>query len=436
MNKKILAAIIEDDYLKWQKIFLTRPDAVMFMDTLDESMIPALSAISRGLIKGFAIELIKTYMDKDPETQSRIIDGYAEGLALEDIELTLDPALGFEHAAWVRFALKNGVDKKLIKKYTSRILRLDEYQLREVFKGLVDGLEEKYVDVYAKWHVFSGCDVTSLREWLQTSEEAKKYADQGFDGLALYQIYLAIQAKLSKKEIAFIANPKLDAAQIKLIRESIMDGMDYTKIPQSVLNPDLSPEELVILIRAVKSGVTEEQLKVIINEKFNFNQMSCLEYGFTNLKLSIEQVSLAANPEYDVHEIDNILYGFSIGLTEEQVKLYAIPHAPFNPILVRKGLEAKLSDEQISYLMNAKKWQAYVLDSLIDGFSFEQIEVYLDGDFCDAQVSQIYSGLKQGLSIEQVKTYTKPKYSSDKMKQMKEKLLGQKLIEDFKLTCD
>ena len=43
---------------------------------------------------------------------------------------------------------------------------------------------------------------------------------------------------------------------------------------------------------------------------------------------------------------------------------------------------------------------------------------------------------EEGLTVEQVKTYAKPKYKADKMKKMKDKLLEQKLIEDFKLTCD
>lgn len=89
-------------------------------------------------------------------------------------------------------------------------------------------------------------------------------------------------------------------------------------------------------------------------EVFNSNQICEIELGIKN-RLSNEQISVYAKPEFDYMQMGQICMGFEDGLTMEQVSIFAKPELDWLQMeQAREGFELGLTIEQISIYLRSE----------------------------------------------------------------------------------
>ena len=171
---------------------------------------------------------------------------------------------------------------------------------------------------------------------------------------------------------------------------SFSNGKKYTNFIASevtVLKPVKSKsnntKDKEIEIKEVLSNSIDEKIEKILElnnldiKDFSKEQMSQIILGLDDslgYPLSIEQVSLYANPKFNVYEMQEIRSGLESGLSIEQVSLYADERFDWDQMgQIRWGLEKGLD-----------------------------VRLYADPKFDSMQMRQIRYGLESGLSVDEI----------------------------------
>jgi hypothetical protein len=199
--------------------------------------------------------------------------------------------------------------------------------------------------------------------------------------------------------------------------------------------------------------LTLEQVRFLSNPKYSFGQMDNLRHAF-QLGLTTDQVGLFTERNFDYEQAKAIIFGFLYGLTEDQVRLYADPklyaetmadvrtgfilglsldetaigkHPKFNHDqldVLNDGVidvvkTKRLTKEQLQFLANPK-FSAQRMDILRHAMWWKrginrEIALLSDLRFDDFQMGWIWQGMKQGLSMDQIRVFADPKFDSMQM---------------------
>lgn len=146
--------------------------------------------------------------------------------------------------------------------------------------------------------------------------------------------------------------------------------------------------------------------------------------------LTAEQVSVYADSEMKWSEMLECKLGLENGLTTEQVKIYNNRKYSFNQMgQIRLGFEKGLSMEQVQLYANEKysaDAMCQIRDGFLDGLSIEQVKTFAHRRFNESQMIQARNGFKDGLSIEEVKSYMNPNISFEEMQSKRQSLVDNK----------
>lgn len=178
----------------------------------------------------------------------------------------------------------------------------------------------------------------------------------------------------------------------------------------------------------------KELLKEFLEENYNvvFEQID-KETGkpFTK-EQEIASFIERHDPEhfFGPREKEQINDGFLIGLTAEQVSVYADSEMKWSEMLECKlGFENGLTMEQVK-IYNDRKYSFSQMGQIRLGFekglSMEQVKTFAHRRFNESQMIQARNGFKDGLSIEEVKSYMNPNISFEEMQSKRQSLIDNK----------
>lgn len=106
--------------------------------------------------------------------------------------------------------------------------------------------------------------------------------------------------------------------------------------------------------------------------------------------------------KFDRDQFEKISYGKLLGLSIDQINMYAHPNFDANSMRV-------------------------IIDCIMDGMDTKKIEVIANPEFQNlGKIIQTKIGFELGLTIDQVKSYAKPEYTVKEMIDMRLKLLNNK----------
>lgn len=167
---------------------------------------------------------------------------------------------------------------------------------------------------------------------------------------------------------------------------------------------EFNEDQLKMIKRGIEGGLTKEQINLYAVPEFDHDQMDEILIGIRNNKLSLEQIRLFADPKFDWQQMSTIREGFCVGLTTEQVSLYAKPE--FN---------VSFYDDKNERQLEPSGTMLVIKDSLLELMPLEQIKVFAKPEFSENQMYEIKKGFIDGLSIEQVLIYADPEFEDSSM---------------------
>lgn len=122
--------------------------------------------------------------------------------------------------------------------------------------------------------------------------------------------------------------------------------------------------------------------------------MAEIRKGFER-KLSLEQISIYAKPEFDYSAMEEIRVAFEEGLSIEKVSIFA---------------KSEFNSSQMHTIRYAIK----------EGLDFDKLKIFARPEFVSEQMRQICEGLvARKLTTEQVLLYAKTNYNSNQMLQIR-----------------
>lgn len=265
--------------------------------------------------------------------------------------------------------------------------------------------------------------------------------------LDIKQIFLGFENGLSIEQIKLYTESPFEpfkSNQMIYIRLALENGFDRTKIDFEGSLVCFEGQQLAVLAMGLTNGLSNEQINVYFNTKYNGDQMNEIYLGFKN-GLNKSQVEIYADEKLNSLQMEQIRFGFENGLTIEQVETYKMLKYPYN-MLVRRGFEQNWSMEAISLYNNEELCEAYVwsifealkqiplehvklfaspdfnvykIKNLISyslaGLNYDQMKVVAQKDLSTAQMDKVYLGFKDGLTVEQVEVFAKEEIGVEHM---------------------
>ena len=335
---------------------------------------------------------------------------------------------GDSRESWYN-VLKNN-PQLISKEFCDCISELNYDQILDVLMGLEKGLGFDTIKIYAKPDLSSKM-MNSLRLVLQ-----KKETDP--EKVKLY-------AKKEYEEYVSILN-------------LLVPYLEYGDFKKWLSMEEIAPWKRVYMLNFIYKHpeVSECRLKVLYNNKFGEEILEELQYWICKRKISLKQLKIIANPNFDNYQMHEVGLGFFNGLSIEQVAFYAKPEINFCRMnIMRRGFEKGFSIAKINFCSNPElnQFSADLLcKALEEGVSFEKVKYiakrtqyfygggtpairlltriseYLNindmkeviNPICvNSEYEEILDGLKSGLSIEQVKFYSTAEFDYQQMRAIK-----------------
>lgn len=432
---------------------LTEDEKIKILNSrLDETLI---YEIGRGLDKGLSLKDTELYAKRGynkfqmEELQLLLEYNLTAEPKLTDSQIwfVANSNLNADEMAFVRLCYEKNIPENEMKEILRKNLEFS--QIEQINYGLQNDLSLDEIKIYAK-HEF---------HWLQAE-----------------QIRLAIENKLTKEQIEFIANPNLEWQEMKLMKVCYELNISQSGLDE-LFNYNLAPWQINELAIGLENGltlddiklyaksnmqseqmreirllleynlsaeekITQEQFNFIINHKFNSNEMKlirvCFQYDISQNEIE----NSLLNRNLDKVHINAFISGLENGLTINEAKLYTNPEYDYHQMEeLRLGLEHKLSTEEVTFYSNPdfKRWQMYQIRLLLEWnatlenkYTLEDFN-FITPEFNSEQLMQIMQGLKDGLTLNEVKIYAKPNFNHFQMKELRT-LLKYNQTRETKLT--
>ena len=413
-----------------------------------------LIEINTGLEHNLTMDQIKGYLSKDKEAQ----------------ELMLDRLI---------------VEGKLTKDYKKQILNsdLDEYQIFQIGYGIDNGLSLDDIKIYASmkysWEQMD--EIRNLLEYNQTAktklteEQFKFITNPDLEWHEMKLIRICYEYNVPKKEIKDLLNKDFEWGQVNQIYYGLKNGLSLNDI-KIYASPEYEWSQMEEIRLALEHNLTEEQIEFISDWNLIDYEMKlarvCFEKGFNEFEVdcllnnlyyywvqhgdiaesiiedfTADQIALFTIPGLEIKQMEEIHLGLKHGLPVDKVKIYANPEYESGKMEeIRLGLEHKLTLNQINFLRSIKP---RTIGNLIDSdseikiarlcyennVSQNEIDELLNKKLNYEQMREVIKGLEKGLTIDAIKIYASPEYSSQKMEQIRLLLEYDKTAE-IKLTED
>ena len=367
---------------------------------------------------------------------SQIGIGIEAGLTLDEVKIYAKPEFSWKQMFEIR---------KLLEYNLTADQKLTEEQIQFIANPDLEDYEMNFIRLCYEKNIHLN--------------DIKELMNKNIDEWQLRQIKTAIKNNLSSDEIKFIATSNLNWYEMALARSCYENNVPQNEI-DDLLDLNLDADRLIEIYKGLNNGLTIEEIKIYANYIYNVDQIYeirlLLEYNLTaEPKLTEEQIQFITNPnlnademqlirvcyennipqnkieellnkDFDENQIEEIVRGLENGLTIDEVKIYAKSNLYFDQMeQIRLGLEHQLTEEQIKIIANPDL-QRY--ESLLIRICYEynvpqnEIDDLLSKKFDEWETWEIVAGLKNGLTIDEIKTYASPEYTHNQMERKREQL--------------
>lgn len=119
--------------------------------------------------------------------------------------------------------------------------------------------------------------------FLRRCERSYKYNREEME-----EIRLALELKLTPKQIIFIANPDLKWYEMELVRVCYEKGIPQNEIKE-LLNKGFGEERMSEILQGLKEGLTIDEIKVYANSKFSKLEMNVNRFLVKNKNIIKEE---------------------------------------------------------------------------------------------------------------------------------------------------
>ena len=214
-------------------------------------------------------------------------------------------------------------------------------QIDVVRAGYEAGLEIQTIKIYAKSE-FDASEI--MRELLNgilagiELEKIKFYAKKEFKGWICYMNMIA---------------KKIDIATLK-----------------KYLDMDLSVYFRVNILQALIKGGNEQRVQILCAKHWNDEQFLELFKCVENNELTLEELKVIANPDFDEYQMSEVACGYMSNLTPKMVAFYAKSEMPASAMhYIRIAFEKRFSWRKVYYLLGIfKKFDAYAVKEVCECF--------------------------------------------------------------------
>ena len=227
----------------------------------------------------------------------------------------------------------------------------------------------------------------------------------------IYDVKRAIKAGLNLETIKIFAKPEFKRSEMGNILNGILGGIELEKIKlyaqkeyaneiwalnevakkldfqilKKYLDLDLHLWQKVEILKylADNPNVSQQRVDVLCNKRFNGHQVDELENCIKLCEeISIEQLKIIANPEFDNYQMEEIALGYLHKLKNFQVLFYAKPEIKTLKMrYMRLGFENNLSLGSIKYYSSEKIGNfavKEVYECFIEGLTLEKTRCIVD----------------------------------------------------------
>lgn len=210
-------------------------------------------------------------------------------------------------------------------------------------------------------------------------------------------------ANITKEEIRF-ALKKLDVEQVRVIAENISHyGTISFETISLFIEENYTCAEILGVMSCSSKGLKKDQLD-LYNE-FRKSMKSKLRL-------------------FNQFQISEILKGFMDGRTIKEVRLYAEPDYDYNDMQQFRLFERKVTYEQAK-IAKSKKFTFLQIEQILNAFYFagltiEQVKLFAVPEFSSEAMKMIIKCFNEKLFLSQIKTLAKPQYSHEQIDFMRD----------------
>lgn len=288
--------------------------------------------------------------------------------------------------------------EQMLQKY--KAIGFNKAQMFEIEIAIENGLTEDEINIFAKLD-FNDSQMRQIRYTLENN--------------------LTAETKLTKDQIKFIANPDLEWYEMSLIKTCYKYNMLQNEMEELLAQcKSLGVNKTNGIIRGVESNLSLDEIKFYINSELNSSKMveirQILKWNATlEHKYSLEELRFVINPKLNKKQIEEIRLGLEHGLLISEVKIYAKPeYHEYQMEEIRLALEHKLTQDQINFITNPdlESYEMRLIRVCCENnVAQNEIEELISLKFNEMQTYEIIYGLKNGLTIDEIKTYAIPELS-------------------------
>lgn len=179
---------------------------------------------------------------------------------------------------------------------------------------------------------------------------------------------------------------------------------------------DFNVPQLNEIYEGIRHELSYDQVDTYLNPKLSPRHMAIMR-TYLEFDMPIKKVSVVANPEFTELQVREILNGFDLGLTDEQMKLCTCPIS-------------KVKGYFRSGQMNE------IISGFVLGLNINQVKIYAKLDFDEKQMNEIKLGLINHLPIKAIQIYAHSYFDVEQMKVVREGLLNKLTINQVNMYAD
>lgn len=326
----------------------------------------------------------------------QVKSGIRDGLSLEQIKVYAKPEFSSELMRDIEYSIKEGLDFRKIKLYAKKEYEIHICHLNSIAKDLSIEILRKYLEM----------DLT-IYDKVKRLEFISKHPD------------------INSERIDIICSSKFKDA---------WNSDDHTEVFWEILDEELSIDELKIILNpkfdenqinevalGFKHGLTEEQVRLYADERFNFMRMQYFRLGLEN-NLHQNEIDFYVNID-NAYRIEGIYECFINGLTMEEVKFIEY-HTRYTNLssdikkyisVLKKGMTISDLQEIMDSHSLIDRDIEEIISELESELSVETIKFYWKKGLNYRQMKNVRFGFKSGLDSSQIELYAQKDLSEDKM---------------------
>lgn len=294
------------------------------------------------------------------------------------------------------------------------------HQMRQIRFGIEEGLPIEKVKIYAN-EEYDYLGMGILRKALKYDcvnvEKVIEYIKAGFNQEQLEEI-VEVMIMYSESDAELIAKKEYTAEYMQVIHKYIANYMDRQCIKKWI-DKGLTAEQLEFVLGTILGyKFDDSQVSIFANPKFNIDQMKAVELGLER-RLDINDVKFYAKPEFDAEQmkvIRNFLQFYDLSI--EQIKPYAVPEFDSKQMnAIFNGIKDGLDVSVYANRCYDHRQMNIIAAGLKDGID---VTLYIDEDYTAYQMQRIYTAIKDGYDKEKLDIIANPDLSVIQMDLIKE----------------